>query len=47
MAKLSSKLFRLSRITRDMEVIASGNPKKMTRRLKNKILGRKVIRKLW
>ncbi len=45
--KLSSKLFNLSRITRDAEVLASGSPKKMARRYRNKIIGRNVVRKLW
>jgi hypothetical protein len=44
---LSSQLFKLSRITRDAEVLASGDPRKMARRAKNKWLGRNVISKLW
>ena len=44
--KLSSSLFRASRVTRDIEVLASGDPKKMARRAKNKWLGRNVIRKM-
>jgi hypothetical protein len=47
MSKLTSSLYRLARLSRDAEVIASGKPKKMVRRAKNKLLGRKVFRKLW
>jgi hypothetical protein len=43
----SSQLFKLSRLMRDTEVIASGDPRKMARRVKNKWLGRNVIRKLY
>jgi hypothetical protein len=44
---LSSQLFKLSRFMRDAEVLASGDPKKMAHRAKNKWLGRNVISKLW
>jgi len=47
MSKLTSSLYKLARLSRDAEVVTSGNPKKIMRRAKNKILGRKVIRKLW
>ncbi|MDY6794678.1 MAG: hypothetical protein SWK76_05285 [Actinomycetota bacterium] len=47
MGKNSSKMFKLSRIMRDLEVITSGSPKKVASRAKNKYVGRKVIRKLW
>ena len=40
-------MFKLSRVTRDAEVLASGSPKKIARRYKNKWLGRNVVRKLW
>ena len=45
--KLSSRLFKASRVTRDVEVLASGSPKKMARREKNKWLGRNVVRKMY
>lgn len=45
--KLTSFLYRLARISRDAEVIASGNPEKMARRAKNKILGRSLVRRLF
>ncbi len=44
MSKLSSRLFRLSRVIRDLEVISSGSPKKMARRARNKLLGRYLSR---
>jgi len=45
MSRLTSNLYKLARLSRDTEVIASGSPKKMLRRAKNKLLGRKMIRK--
>lgn len=44
---LSSSLFRLSRLTRDVEVYSSGNPVRIGRRLKNKFLGRKLVSRIW
>jgi len=40
-------LYRMARLSRDAEVIASGNPKKLARRVKNKVLGRTIVRKLF
>ncbi|MHB1325808.1 MAG: hypothetical protein ACYDGS_08775 [Thermoleophilia bacterium] len=45
--KLTSWLYRLARLSRDAEVIVSGNPKKMARRVKNKVLGRSIVRRLF
>ncbi|MBA7540911.1 hypothetical protein ES705_33214 [subsurface metagenome] len=47
MNKLISNLFRLARLLIDFKAITSGNIGKMARRGKNKILGRKLIRKIW
>jgi hypothetical protein len=47
MGKLVSFLYKLARVANDISKVASGNPKKITRRVKNKIIGRKLIRKIW
>ncbi|MBI5870001.1 MAG: hypothetical protein HZB44_03435 [Actinobacteria bacterium] len=44
--KLTSWLYRMARLSRDTEVITSGNPRKMARRVKNKILGRTIFRRI-
>lgn len=45
--KLTSLLYRMARLSRDSEVISSGDPKKVARRAKNKILGRTLVRRLF
>lgn len=45
MSKLVSKLYKMARQVNDMETIASGDPKKINRRLKNKYIGKKIARK--
>jgi len=47
MAKTVSFLYKLARKANDVKVITSGDPKKVARRIKNKIIGRKLIRKIW
>lgn len=42
--KPSSYLYRLVRRSRDLEVLLSGDPKKMARRAKNRFFGRKLSR---
>lgn len=37
---LVSFLYRLARLLRDVEVYSSGNPRRIARRLRNKVLGR-------
>jgi hypothetical protein len=45
--KLTSFLYRMARLSRDAEVIASGDPKKVARRAKNKLIGRTLVRRLF
>jgi len=47
MGKLVSSLFKLARKANDIQKVLSGDPVKITRRVKNKIIGRKLIRKIW
>lgn len=47
MSKAVSFLYKLARKANDVKVITSGDPKKMARRVKNKIIGKKLIRKIW
>ena len=47
MGKLVSGLYKLARIANDISKVASGDPKKIARRIKNKAIGRKIIRKVW
>jgi len=47
MSKLVSSLYKLARIANDISKVASGDPKKIIRRIKNKVIGRKLIKKIW
>ena len=40
-------LYRLARLGRDVEVLASGDPARIGRRLVNKMLGRHLVRRVW
>jgi len=46
MSKIVSFLYKLARTANDIEKLTSGDPKKITRRIKNKFIGRK-INKIW
>jgi len=47
MSKSVSFLYQLARLANDVEKLSSGDPKKIARRAKNKVIGRKLIRKAW
>jgi hypothetical protein len=47
MSKLVSFLYRATRTANDLSTLASGNPTRIARRLKNKLLGRKVASRLF
>jgi len=47
MNKIISFLFNLARKLTDIKAVASGDPKKIIRRAKNKYIGRKIIKKIW
>ena len=47
MRKIVSFLYNLARKANDIEKLSSGDPKKIARRVKNKVIGRKIIRKVW
>lgn len=47
MGKLVSFLFNLACGLNDISKVASGDPKKITRRIKNKVIGRKIAKKIW
>jgi hypothetical protein len=44
MSRFLRSLYRSARITNDIETLASGNPKRVTRRAKNKLVGRTLSR---
>ncbi|WP_408956462.1 hypothetical protein [Natroniella sp. ANB-PHB2] len=46
MRKFVSFLYKLARVANDIETLSSGNPKRIAKRTKNKVIGRKLIRKL-
>ncbi|MCD6471680.1 hypothetical protein J7K55_00930 [Candidatus Aerophobetes bacterium] len=47
MSKSVSFLYQLARMANDVEKLSSGDPKKIARRAKNKVIGRKLVRKVW
>jgi len=47
LSKSVSFLYNLARLADDVEKIKGGNIRKIARRVKNKVIGRKIIRKVW
>jgi len=47
MSKTTNFLYQLARMANDIEKLSSGDPKRITRRVKNKYIGRKLVRKVW
>lgn len=45
--RLRSALYRWARLLGDVQAVTSGKPSKVGRRLVNKLVGRKVVRRLW
>lgn len=45
--KLVSFLYKLARMLNDIMVLLSGKPKRAVRRAKNKLIGRKLLRRVW
>jgi len=41
-----SFLYKLARVANDIEKLSSGNPKRIAKRAKNKVIGRTLIKKL-
>lgn len=46
-SSLTSSLFKLARLSRDVEVYSSVDPVRIGRRLKNKFIGRRFISRAW
>jgi hypothetical protein len=49
---LSRMLYRAARVSRDIEAVSSGSPRRISRRAKNRIIGRAlgragIWRRLW
>jgi hypothetical protein len=44
---LVSTLYQIARIANDVSTLASGNPKRITRRLVNKAIGRKIASRMF
>ena len=47
MGKTVQFLYRFARLVNDIEKLSSGNPKRIGKRFANKIIGRKIARRLY
>ena len=47
MSKLVNNLYKAARKANDLETLASGNPKRIGKRVKNKYLSRKLLKWLF
>lgn len=47
MSKLRSTLYRYARLLGDLQALASGNPRRIAKRYLNKVIGRKVVGRIW
>ncbi len=39
--------YRLGALLGDVQAVTSGNPKRLVKRAANKVIGRKIVRRLW
>jgi hypothetical protein len=44
---LISKLFKIARIADDVRALSSGNPKRIAKRCANKVIGRKIVKRMY
>jgi hypothetical protein len=47
MSSLVSFLYKAARTANDIQTFSSGNPTRIARRLKNKLVGRKVVSRIY
>lgn len=45
--QLRRALYRGARVLGDVQAVKSGSPKRIAKRGANKLIGRKVVRKMW
>lgn len=47
MSGLRSSLYRAARLLGDGQALASGKPRRIVKRAANKVIGRKLVRRVW
>ncbi|GAI16871.1 unnamed protein product [marine sediment metagenome] len=47
MGKLVSGLYKMARVANDISKLLSGDPVRVARRIKNKAIGRKIVKRFW